>query len=105
MTRLSEILGDDPAGIAAFLASVLPNMSQLCARIEGERDQALLRELAHELKGAAGNVGARELTTAAVSLESILKNGTADKTHVIEIAVGRILDACTRFSTVVRERG
>jgi two-component system, sensor histidine kinase and response regulator len=105
MARLCEILGDDRAEIAAFLASVLPNMSQLCARIEGERDHSALSELAHELKGAAGNVGARELTAAAVSLESILKNGAADKTHVVEIAVGRILDACTRLSSVVRDGG
>jgi two-component system sensor histidine kinase/response regulator len=105
MARLCEILGDDPAETTAFLASVLPNMSQLCARIESERDLGVLSELTHELKGAAGNVGARELTAAALSLESILKNGTADKTHVVEIAVGRILDACTRFSAVVREGG
>ena len=100
--RLRDLLGDDPAATREFLASVLPNMTQLCARIEAERDRAALRELAHELKGASGNVGARELAGTAGALESALRNGTAGDSD-IERAVGLILDACARFSAVVRE--
>jgi len=101
--RLREILGDDGAATREFLTSVLPNMTQLCRRIEAERDLAALRELAHELKGTSGNVGARELAAAALALESVLKNGAAEDPHAIENAVSRILEACTRFSSAVRE--
>ncbi|HTV93948.1 MAG TPA: response regulator [Verrucomicrobiae bacterium] len=102
MGRLRDLLGDDPATTRAFLVSVLPNMTQLCTRIETERDRAALRELAHELKGAAGNVGARELAATAYALESTLRNGAAREPDV-ERAIEHILDACARFSAVVRE--
>ncbi len=101
--RLRDILGEDGATTRDFLIGVLPNMTQLCARIEAERDRSALRELAHELKGASGNVGARELAAAAGALESALKNGAADHPHAIENAVELILEACTRFSVAVRE--
>jgi two-component system, sensor histidine kinase and response regulator len=101
--RLRAILGDDRTTTRDFLVSVLPNMTQLCSRIEAERDRGALRELAHELKGASGNVGARELATAAQGLESVLKNGSADHPRAIENAVEQILEACTRFSVAVRE--
>jgi two-component system, sensor histidine kinase and response regulator len=101
--RLRDILGDDGTTTRDFLVGVLPNMTQLCARIEAERDRSALRELAHELKGASGNVGARELAAAAGALESALKNGAADQPLAIENAVEHILEACTRFSVAVRE--
>jgi PAS domain S-box-containing protein len=101
--RLRAILGDDRVATRDFLISVLPNMTQLCSRIEAERDRGALRELAHELKGASGNVGARELATAAQALESVLKNGTAENPRAIENVVEQILEACTRFSVAVRE--
>jgi PAS domain S-box-containing protein len=101
--RLRAILGDDRTVTRDFLVSVLPNMTQLCSRIEAERDRGALRELAHELKGASGNVGARELATAAQALESVLKNGAAENPRAIENVVEQILEACTRFSVAVRE--
>ena len=102
LDRLRDVLGDD-AATREFLMSVLPNMAQLCARIEAVRDSSALRELAHELKGAAGNIGARELAAAAAALESALKIGAPEASHAIESAVEHILEACTRFSVAVRE--
>ncbi|HTU71540.1 MAG TPA: response regulator [Candidatus Baltobacteraceae bacterium] len=103
--QLSEIFGDDRAAIDAFLTSVVPNLTKLCGRIEAERDHAALAELAHELKGAAGNLGAVELTTAARSLESTLKNGAAGDPHAVESGVRHVLDACARFAAAVRDGG
>lgn len=67
--RTTELFGDDPAGIREFIATVIPGIGQLCRRIAAEADLKALRELAHELKGASANVGARELLLAATELD------------------------------------
>ncbi len=67
--RTTELFGDDPAEIREFIATVIPSVGQLCQRIAAEADLQALRELAHELKGASGNIGARELQLAATELD------------------------------------
>jgi CheY-like chemotaxis protein len=75
-TRIEDIFGNDPGAMTEFLAGVIPGIGRLCDRTARSIDVPALRELAHELKGAAGNIGARELATAAVALEQELNDAT-----------------------------
>jgi two-component system sensor histidine kinase/response regulator len=75
--RTTELFGDDPAGIREFIATVIPSVGQLCQRIAAEADLKMLRELAHELKGASANIGARELQLAATELDIQLQRSEA----------------------------
>lgn len=69
LPRLEQIFGDDRAAIAAFLQSALDTLAELVARLERCDDDEAARPLVHEIKGAAGNLGAEALAAAAAKVE------------------------------------
>jgi PAS domain S-box-containing protein len=94
--RIEDIFGDDRTAMSEFLAGVIPGIGVLCDKTAQSTDLPALRELAHELKGAAGNIGARELATAAVALESQL--GRATDCNELQIPLLEIAHAWTRLN-------
>jgi PAS domain S-box-containing protein len=70
--RLEDLFAGDRERLDAFLAESVPGIDTLCERIASAVELPALREFAHELKGAAGNIGALELTLAAIALEDVL---------------------------------
>jgi two-component system, sensor histidine kinase and response regulator len=87
--RIEELFGDDRNAMSDFLTGVMPCIGLLCDKTAQSTDLPGLRELAHELKGAAGNIGARELATAAFALEAGLGTATdCDELHapLLEVA-------------------
>ncbi|HUA09947.1 MAG TPA: response regulator [Candidatus Acidoferrales bacterium] len=103
--RLTELFGNDPAAIDAFLDTILPKVTQLCGRIEIERNRDTLRGLAHELRGAAANIGASELAASARALETLLADGKPVEFRQVEGAVERVVDGFVRFSALARNGG
>jgi PAS domain S-box-containing protein len=79
--RIEDIFGDDRSAMVEFLAGVIPGIGDICEKTARSTDLPCLRELAHELKGAAGNIGAGELASAAVALET----GLGKATNCIEL--------------------
>ena len=73
--RIRDVLGDDAGEILAFFAASLPSLRRRCEALATEADGNKAREFAHEVKGAAANVGAPELAAVAAALEVRLKNG------------------------------
>ncbi|HTX57138.1 MAG TPA: response regulator [Candidatus Acidoferrales bacterium] len=102
MERLMLLFDGNRAEIAAFLADLVPSAERLCSRIRAESDDATLRNLAHELKGAAGNAGATELAATARELEDLLKNGRAGDRDAIDAALARIAEAQKRLAAAAR---
>jgi CheY-like chemotaxis protein/HPt (histidine-containing phosphotransfer) domain-containing protein len=78
--RLTEFLGDDPAGIAEMLDifrdSLLRWRERL--RLDMRHGGQGLRQLAHELKGSAANVGADALASLAGQLHAAALDGKPD---------------------------
>jgi signal transduction histidine kinase/CheY-like chemotaxis protein len=95
--RATTIVGGDRMAAATFLHEMLPEIVRLCDCIDGERNVAKLRELAHQLKGAAGNIGAVELAGAAERLGEQLRGGGSD----VAWDVAPIADARIRFASAV----
>lgn len=65
---LRDIFSGDDSGMLAFLRDALPALEVLASRLAvagGEQRRAL----AHELKGASGNMGARQLSQIAARME------------------------------------
>jgi len=94
--RLAELFVDDPCGERDFLAMTSSALYSLCARIASTADEPRLIELAHELKGAAGNAGAAEVAQIAEALERELKSGRSDH-YRIHAAVGALTAARDRL--------
>jgi two-component system, sensor histidine kinase and response regulator len=92
--RVTGIFGDDPVGISEFLASAVPSILRLCGRLAQPSEPGLLRDLAHELKGAAANIGAEELSFVALAFEEALAGG--DPAAIRRSAVG-LASARDRF--------
>lgn len=72
VNRLSEIFGDDPVAWKEMLAFFLDSLAEMSARL----DQALaggtpeeISAAAHEMKGAAANMGAKPLADLSAELE------------------------------------
>jgi hypothetical protein len=74
--RIEDLFGDDRPAMAEFLGGVIPGIGAICDKTARSTDLPCLRELAHELKGAAANIGARELASAATALEAGLGKAT-----------------------------
>ena len=78
--RLTEFLGDDPVGIAEMLDifrdSLLRWRERL--RLDIRHGGQGLRQLAHELKGSAANVGAEALASLAGQLHAAALDGRPD---------------------------
>ena len=73
--RLADLFGDNEDEIRGLLSMAAPSVHSLCQRLLETNDTALAKELAHELKGTAANIGADELSDAAKTLEISLKSG------------------------------
>jgi PAS domain S-box-containing protein len=99
--RLADLFAGDPIGQREFLAMTLTTLQSLCRRIEGTVEEARLLELAHELKGAAGNAGAVELAHVAETLERELKENAGQPT--IRSIVESLGEACERLRTALEE--
>ena len=78
MGRLRELFEGDERAVDDFLASVLPELLRLVRRVEQTSDVTQRMALAHELKGAAGNVGAIEIAQIAAEMEKALQLGAGD---------------------------
>jgi signal transduction histidine kinase/CheY-like chemotaxis protein len=96
--RVVTIVGGDQMAAVTFLHEMLPEIVRLCDAIDSERNVAGLRELAHQLKGAAGNIGAVDLASAADRLGERLKSGDGS----IDQEVALVADARIRFASAVR---
>ncbi len=76
--NLLVMLGGDREKILDFLRTFGEDMAQIADKIEtalAEDDTNLARELAHKIKGAAGNIGAVDLHALTGTLEAELKEG------------------------------
>lgn len=73
--RLNELFENDGAAIREFLGSTLPALLRLVERIEAAVTVAEQAAAAHELKGAAANVGAVEIAGITAELEDHLRRG------------------------------
>ena len=78
---VARMFGDNPATIDRVLKRFGEAGARLLAEIEAAEEPRQLAELAHQLKGAAGAVGAVRLADLAAMLER-----SADKTHVAPLA-------------------
>jgi Hpt domain/His Kinase A (phospho-acceptor) domain len=97
--RVRDIFGDDEAGIGEFLSTVVPSVGRLCDSVAHTMELPRLRELAHELKGAAGNIGARELSHMAESLEEALVSATSREQ--VRAPLMAVADAWARLADLV----
>jgi len=73
--RLNELFEGDPQGIKDFLATALPALQRIVQRLNDVQTTSERLAAAHELKGAAANVGAVEIAAAAAHLETVLRRG------------------------------
>jgi two-component system, sensor histidine kinase and response regulator len=99
--RLSSLFDGDRVAIDALLDALIRTTSQLCERMQTERDRESLRSLAHDIKGATANAGASELAQQARELE-MMCNGSKASMNAIEAAVARVLDAQVRLAASIR---
>lgn len=79
--QLAAATGDDAALMREILDIFVANLDDLLARMERAADAGDLSGLsaiAHELKGSAGNVGARQLTQLAAQVEAAARTGKLD---------------------------
>nr|WP_255496750.1 ATP-binding protein [Aquitalea sp. LB_tupeE] len=75
--RLTEFLGDDPAGIAEMLDIFRDSLQRWRERLRLDMRHGGqgVRQLAHELKGSAANVGADALASLAGQLHAAAQDG------------------------------
>jgi PAS domain S-box-containing protein len=78
MRRLHEIFEGDERAAGEFLTSALSDLLRLIERLEKPLTVSQRLAAAHELKGAAGNVGAVEISHIAGELENELRSGACD---------------------------
>ncbi len=99
MERLAEIFGDDPPTwkeMLAFFRDSLTDMSQRLDQALAGGNPEEVSAAAHEMKGAAANMGARPLATLAAELEK--RPGFTEITKKIVREVGRIKDFVDRYN-------
>jgi CheY-like chemotaxis protein/HPt (histidine-containing phosphotransfer) domain-containing protein len=99
--RLAGLFAGDPGGRRDFLAMTSSTLQSLCRRIENTVEEHRLVELAHELKGAAGNAGAAEVAHVAEMLEHELKNNAGRR--AIRSTVEALTEACERLCLTLDE--
>jgi HPt (histidine-containing phosphotransfer) domain-containing protein len=83
VTNAMRLVGGDQSLLIELLSDFREDMADVPARILAKAnvgDLATARELAHSIKGAAGNLGAVDLYTIAAKLEGEFKRGDFDKT-------------------------
>jgi CheY-like chemotaxis protein len=94
--RLRELFDGDERAIDDFLAPALLELLRLVEEIDEHSGISQRMALAHELKGAAGNVGAREIAEIAAELERALRGGNSD----VSSFVTRLHDAYARAAAI-----
>ncbi len=100
--RLIDLLGSDEAEMNDLLSMAAPTIHSLCQRLLDTNDETLAKELAHEIKGTAANIGADELSEAANNLERSLKSGSLPENLTREY--GLVRDAERRFADLIAVR-
>ncbi len=103
MKYLNDLFGDDDDAIDELLTIFQQSMQPLSERLNREvRDHGDgLKSLAHELRGAAANIGALPLAELGGQLENHAASGNWDE---IESLASRIADEFLRTSNFVAER-
>lgn len=100
--RLIDLLGSDEAEMNDLLSMAAPTIHSLCQRLLDTNDETLAKELAHEIKGTAANIGADELSEAANNLERSLKSGSLPEN--LNREYGLVRDAERRFADQIAVR-
>lgn len=78
VNRLDEIFEGDRRSISDFLSTALPALLRIVNRLQDHGDLEARLAAAHELKGAAANIGAVEISQTAAQLEQALREGRSD---------------------------
>src|SRR5262245_32581733 len=92
----SEFAADpDYREILELFAEALPERRQTLIDVFRSGDRPALRTLAHQLKGAGGGFGFRELTTLAAALEEACRHGQPDE---VAAAVDSVLTYMLRIT-------
>lgn len=100
--RLHDLFGRDEDAITEFLSMALPSIDGLCERVLSATDRTQMRELAHELKGTAANIGAEELSRTAKAVESALKYG--EPGDELQTLLETLAKARVRFMDVMKQQ-
>ncbi|HET8623141.1 MAG TPA: response regulator [Gemmatimonadales bacterium] len=107
LAQLESIYGADREGLwnclELFLRSTDPLVTRLSAAIKA-RDPQTAKELAHTLKGSAGNVGAEELASLGRQVEVAAAEGSWSNAEAAELAIGAALARTRDFVRTVNER-
>ena len=107
LAQLESIYGADREGLwnclELFLRSTDPLVTRLSAAIKA-RDPHTAKELAHTLKGSAGNVGAEELASLGRQVEVAAAEGSWSAADAAELAIGAALSRTRDFVRTVNER-
>ncbi len=82
--RLNELFEGDSQGIKEFLATALPALQRIVQRLNDVQTTSEHFAAAHELKGAAANVGAVEIAAAAAHVEAELRRGRSPVDALVE---------------------
>lgn len=83
LRRLDELFEGDRRGVNEFLASALPALLRIINRVEESSDTNARLAAAHELKGAAANIGAAEIAAVAAQIEKHVRSGQNDCSALI----------------------
>lgn len=75
LNTLRDVIGDDLKDIIDSFLQLLPGQISAIESAAKAGDSAALRLHAHTLKGSASNVGALELSTLALTLENMGRDG------------------------------
>jgi len=98
-SRIHSALADDEMMVelvSTFVAEI-PNRLEVVQRSFDEGDLELLNRTAHQLKGALGSYGFRELTEPARRLE-ISSRETPDDSEAIQRDIDELRKQCARIS-------
>lgn len=94
VAELKHLMGDElDALLAAFQDDATARLAVLRWACE-QRDAARVREQAHSLKGAAANIGARDLAACCERLEAAARQGRCAQLGSAVEAVQAALDVC-----------
>ena len=96
ISRLHEIFGDDEERIAELFDALGESLQVLCESLQAILDggAANARDLAHELRGLAQNVGAQQLVTLSAQLEMLAVRG---ELVAFRSLAPRVISECRRL--------
>jgi CheY-like chemotaxis protein/HPt (histidine-containing phosphotransfer) domain-containing protein len=103
MKRMTDLFGDDDVAINELLTVFEQSLQPLGERLKREvRDHGGgLKSLAHEIRGAAANIGAMPLAELGGRLEKLAASGNWDE---IESLASRVADEFIRIGNFVTQR-